>query len=79
MKAHGEVGGVSTFLNLAPHGQQCSGSLPVALPTYPLDRKLCMPQSHSEHFMDENNFLPLMEIDLKVISCQAFKCSEYMK
>jgi len=40
MKAHGKVGGVTTVLTLAPHGQEWSGSQPVALPTYPPDRKL---------------------------------------
>jgi len=71
MKAHGEVGGVTTFLTLAPHGQEWSGSQSVALPTYPLGRKLCTPHSHSGHFTDENNFLPLMEMEMKFITCRA--------
>ena len=40
MKEHGEIEGVTTFLTLAPHGQEWSDSQPVALPTYPPDRKL---------------------------------------
>lgn len=70
MKVDGGVGGATTFLTLAPHGREWSGSQPVALPTYPLDRKLCSPQSHSGHFTDENNFLPLMEIAIKFITVQ---------
>jgi len=40
MKAHGKVGGITTVLTLAPLGQEWSGSQPIALPTYPPDRKL---------------------------------------
>jgi hypothetical protein len=71
MKAHGGVKGVTTFLNLAPHGLEWSDTQFVALPTYPLYRQLCRSQSHSGHFRDENYFFTLKEIELQFIICPA--------